>query len=92
MAAVILVALIVGGMWLARSPLSRINFAGSLGSGGRANVQAPPGFDIGVFAEGLNGPRFIAFGPIGLALLRGAGGDGAAQTAVVRSAAEPVAA
>ena len=30
--------------------------------------------------------------PIGLALLRGAGGDGAAQTAVVRSAAEPVAA
>ncbi|MBP8947953.1 MAG: sorbosone dehydrogenase family protein [Candidatus Promineofilum sp.] len=75
MAAVILVALIVGGMWLARSPLSRINFAGSLGSGGRANVQAPPGFDIGVFAEGLNGPRFIAFGPDGALYVaeRGAG-------------------
>ena len=62
-AAVVLAVLVVGGIFLSRSPLARINFAGSLGSGGRANVRVPPGFTIEVFADGLEGPRFIAFGP-----------------------------
>lgn len=65
-AAVVLAALVVGGIFLSRSPLGRINFAGSLGSGGRADVRVPPGFTIEVFADGLEGPRFIAFGPDGV--------------------------
>jgi glucose/arabinose dehydrogenase len=75
MAAVVLAALVVGGVFLSRSPLSRINFAGSIGAGGRAGVRVPPGFTIDVFAEGLDGPRFIAFGPDGVlhAAERGAG-------------------
>ena len=74
-AAVVLAVLVVGGIFLSRSPLARINFAGSLGSGGRANVRVPPGFTIEVFADGLEGPRFIAFGPDGVlhAAERGAG-------------------
>ena len=74
-AAVVLIILVVGGVWLARSPLSRINFAGSLGAGGRADVRVPAGFTIEVFAEGLDGPRFIAFGPDGVLAVaeRGAG-------------------
>ncbi len=62
-AVAVLVVLVAGGVLLYRSPLSRINFAGSLGAGGRAEVQVPPDFTIEVFAEGLDGPRFIAFGP-----------------------------
>ena len=74
-AVVILAVLVMGGIWLLRSPLSRVNFAGSVGSGGQADIQAPPGFTIEVFAEGLNGPRFIAFGPDGALTVaeRGAG-------------------
>jgi glucose/arabinose dehydrogenase len=74
-AALVLAALVMGGVLLSRSPLSRINFAGSLGAGGQAEVRLPPGFTIEVFAEGLDGPRFIAFGPDGAltAAERGAG-------------------
>ena len=39
------------------------NFAGSRGEGQVAAVQVPPGFEVNVFARGLNGPRFIAIGP-----------------------------
>jgi glucose/arabinose dehydrogenase len=40
-----------------------------------ANVNVPDGFRVEVFAEGLNGPRFIAFGPDGVLYVadRGAG-------------------
>jgi len=72
---VVLAALLLGGLFLARSPLSRINFAGSIGAGGQAGVRVPPGFTVEVFAEGLNGPRHIAFGPDGVLYVaeRGAG-------------------
>ena len=74
-AAIVLAALVVGGIFLSRSPLARINFAGSIGAGGQADVRVPPGFTVDVFAEGLDGPRFIAFGPDGVLHVaeRGAG-------------------
>jgi glucose/arabinose dehydrogenase len=37
-----------------------------LGSGGEASIDLPPGFEATVFAEGLDEPRFIAFGPDGV--------------------------
>lgn len=60
--------------WL-RPLLSQTNFSGMVGSGDLANVDVPPGFRANVYAEGLNGPRFIAFGPDGALYVadRGAG-------------------
>lgn len=48
-------------------PLMRqVNLAGFTGEGSLAQVQAPAGFEVQVFAEGLNGPRFMAFSPDGV--------------------------
>lgn len=44
----------------------QVNFSGAAGSGGTADLTLPPGFSGSVFAQGLNGPRFIAFGPDGV--------------------------
>jgi len=73
--ALLLVALAVGGIYLYRAFLSQINFAGAIGRGGQADVSVPPGFSVNVFAAGLEGPRFIAFGPDGALYVaeRGAG-------------------
>jgi glucose/arabinose dehydrogenase len=43
--------------------IGQINFAGARGEGGIADVQVPPGFRVNVFAQGLNGPRFLTVGP-----------------------------
>jgi glucose/arabinose dehydrogenase len=61
-AAVLLIGC-VGGFWFA---LGRVNFRPSVGEGGVASLVVPPGFEAEVFVEGLNGPRFIAFGPDGV--------------------------
>jgi glucose/arabinose dehydrogenase len=37
-----------------------------ISEGAVAEVQVPPGFEVQVFAEGLDGPRFMAFGPDGV--------------------------
>lgn len=44
----------------------QVNFSGATGSGSTADLSLPPGFSASVFAQGLNGPRFIAFGPDGV--------------------------
>ncbi len=88
------VAVLLGGAAiLAYRAATQIDFAGVRGAGGLAPVRTPPGFRADVFAEGLNGPRFIAFGPDGVLMVaeRGAGrlvalpdedGDGRADAAV----------
>lgn len=43
-----------------------VNLAAFRGDGRAAQVITPPGFVTNVFAEGLNGPRFIHFGPDGV--------------------------
>jgi glucose/arabinose dehydrogenase len=43
-----------------------VNLGGQLGAGGTADVRTAQGFSTNVFAEGLDGPRFIAFGPDGV--------------------------
>ncbi|MEM7335616.1 MAG: PQQ-dependent sugar dehydrogenase [Chloroflexota bacterium] len=60
---VVLVLLIAGGAFFIVSRFT--NITPSLGSGGEAEIFLPPGFEITVFAEGLNGPRFAYVGPDG---------------------------
>ena len=59
--ALIVVCIITLYVWVQRNT----NFAGWQGEGIVADVQVPDGFQVNVFAGGLNGPRFIAVGPDG---------------------------
>jgi glucose/arabinose dehydrogenase len=59
----ITIIFLIGGLILYRIVASRANFRPILGSGSTAPLQLPADFEANVFAEGLNGPRFIAFGP-----------------------------
>lgn len=43
----------------------QVNLVGFLGRGGPTQAQVPRGFAIEPFAQGLDGPRFISFGPDG---------------------------
>lgn len=63
--AVFAVILVAGGFILYRIVSNRVNLAGLQGEGAVADVQLPPGFRANVFAEGLDGPRFMALGPDG---------------------------
>lgn len=61
--AAVILLVCLGLFWLISG---RVNFRPSVGEGGVASLVVPPGFEAEVFAEGLNGPRFIAFGPDGV--------------------------
>lgn len=65
-----------------------------LDPGSKSELTLPPGFKANVFAQGLNAPRFIAFGPDGvlyvadrsnnrIVSLPDANGDGVADSTVV---------
>lgn len=67
-----------------------VNLTGFVSAGGEANVEVPPGFAVNVYASGLNGPRFVTFGPDGalyvadrhnnrIVSLRDTDGDGVAD-------------
>lgn len=43
-----------------------VNLAAFRSGGGPAQASTPPGFETNIFADGLNGPRFIHFGPDGV--------------------------
>jgi glucose/arabinose dehydrogenase len=62
LALVLVVAAVVAYLVLSRF----VNLGGQLGAGGVADVRTPAGFITTVFAEDLDGPRFIAFGPDGV--------------------------
>lgn len=44
----------------------QINLIGFISPGQQAAIQVPPGFTATIFAEGLNGPRFLAVRPDGV--------------------------
>ena len=44
----------------------QINIYGLISRAGLADVTVPPGFAANTFAQGLNGPRFMALGPDGV--------------------------
>ena len=62
----VVAVVLIGFVVVFRAVLGRVNFRPSTGEGGVATLTLPPGFAAEVFAEGLNGPRFIAFGPDGV--------------------------
>ncbi len=66
-------AVVVG--WLSLRFIRSTNFAGSRGDPEVAALTLPPGFQVNVFARGLNGPRFIAFGPDGVLYVADRGND-----------------
>lgn len=57
--------ILVAVVYLVWSLSKQVDLAGFIGSGGQVQVRVPEGFKANIFAEGLNGPRFIAFGPDG---------------------------
>jgi glucose/arabinose dehydrogenase len=64
MLGLVVVGLIAGTVLVWR--LSRqVSLVGFRSGGGRAQVETQAGFTIDVYAEGLEGPRFISFGPDG---------------------------
>ena len=60
---------------LYRALSTRVNLAGVLGSGESTAVQLPDGFRASVFAQGLNGPRFMALGPDSVIYVADRGND-----------------
>jgi glucose/arabinose dehydrogenase len=69
--AVILIVLIV----LVQAIRSRVNIRPLIGSGDEATLNLPSGFEANVYASGLAGPRFIAFGPDDLLYVAERGND-----------------
>lgn len=61
----VLFLLLAGGVVAYRFLNSQVNLAGIIASGGEAEVIMPDGFAAAVYAEGLQGPRFMALGPDG---------------------------
>lgn len=63
----VLVSLVAIGVLVIYFLMGRyVNLAAFWGGGDAAQVTTPPGFTTNVFAEGLNGPRFIHFGADGV--------------------------
>ncbi|MCH7586848.1 MAG: sorbosone dehydrogenase family protein [Chloroflexi bacterium] len=73
--AVLAVLLLIGGAVLYRQIARQVNLIGFFVDGSEATVFLPDGFKINVFAEGLNGPRFIHFDPQGRLFVAERGAD-----------------
>lgn len=71
----LLAANVVAAGYLLMQPDRSGSIAAPAGTGGRAELEVPPGFVAGVFAEGLAAPRFIAFGPDGRLYVAESGRD-----------------
>ncbi len=91
------VVMVVSGLFavsIHAMELPRVNLKALVSPAGISNVKVPPGFNVSLFAAGLDGPRFIRFGPDGALYVaeRGSGrivvlpdrdGDGVAEPARV---------
>jgi glucose/arabinose dehydrogenase len=86
----LLLLLLAAGVVIYRWVSSQVHLAGMLAVGAEAEVSVPPGFSAAVYAEWLQGPRFLALGPEGaiyvaergagnIVRLVDAGGDGRAE-------------
>lgn len=53
----------------------QVDLAGVIGPGDVADLGVPSGFAVNVFAQGLNGPRFMTFGPDGVLYVADRGND-----------------
>ena len=68
---------VIGLLSAFRAQLLPILFGVNLdaGSGGRAELSVPDGYAVNVFAEGLDGPRFMAVAPDGVLYVAERGAD-----------------
>ena len=69
-------ALLLSTVWTFRAhllPFLGVNF--DAGPGGRAELSVPDGYVASVFAEGLDGPRFMAVSPDGVLFVAERGAD-----------------
>lgn len=72
----IVIALLGGGAWLLRGEIARLLGVNiDAPGGGRAELAVPEGFVASVFAEGLNGPRFMRVAPDGTLFVAERGAD-----------------
>ena len=71
--AFVTLAVLLAVAWTFRGVLLGVNF--DAGSGGRAELVLPPGYRATVFAEGLDGPRFMAVSPEGTLFVAERGAD-----------------
>ena len=71
----IVLALIIAATIIFRFFARNVNVAGFTGDGGEAIVDVPDGFSVNVYAEGLNVPRFMEFGPDGRLYVAERSGD-----------------
>ena len=53
----------------------QVNLAGVIGEGEAVAVAVPEGFRVTIFAQGLNGPRFMALGPDAVIYVADRGND-----------------
>jgi len=69
--------LIVAVLWVFRAQLLPILFGVNFdtGAGGRAELSVPDGYAVSVFAEGLDGPRFMSVSPDGILYVAERGAD-----------------
>lgn len=87
----VLAVIALGGYLMVVRPLMKqVNLTALASPAGVTGVEVPPGFEVNLFASGLNGPRFMHFGPDGalyiadrgndrVVALRDADGDGTAD-------------
>jgi len=71
-------SLVLGGLaWAFRGPIFGQLFGVSFdtGPGGRASLEVPDGYTASVFAEGLDGPRFMTVSPDGVLFVAERGAD-----------------
>lgn len=64
-AAIVIAGGLLAALLLYRSFSRQVNLAGTLGGAAEAAVVVPAGFQVNVFASGLDNPRFMAVGPDG---------------------------
>ncbi len=61
----LVVVVMIGGVLAYRAISSQVSLVGVFAQGELGQIRVPEGFEIAVFAEGLDRPRFMNFGPDG---------------------------
>lgn len=71
----LVVVIVVGGVLAYRAISKQVSLVGLLAKGGSGQINVPEGFEIGIYAEGLDRPRFMNFGPDGKLYVAERGAD-----------------